>query len=194
MAIDGRSASGKTTLATLLSGAVPGSAVVHTDDIPSSGNWPGRDAYSSPDTGRATQRSFYDWTERLLENVLEPARAGQAVRYRPPAWEDWFREEGAIEVPLGCPMLLLEGVGAARRELMHVLDVAVWVQSDIEQAKTRGIARDGGDAEAAAFWERWMAEEFPFLADQRPWDRVNVIVSGTPELGHDPASQVVVAA
>lgn len=77
---------------------------------------------------------------------------------------------------------------------MHILDVAVWVQSDIEQAKTRGIARDGGDAEAAAFWERWMAEEFPFLAAQRPWEKANVIVSGTSELEHDPALQVVVAA
>ena len=45
-AIDGRSAGGKTTLATLISRAVPGSVVVHTDDIPSSGTWPGRDAHS----------------------------------------------------------------------------------------------------------------------------------------------------
>lgn len=60
-------------------------------------------------------------------------------------------------------MLILEGVGAARWELTYALDAVVWVQSDIEQAKTRGIARDGGDAEAAAFWERWMAEEFPYF-------------------------------
>jgi uridine kinase len=162
VAIDGRSAGGKTTLATLLSHAVPGSMVVHTDDIPSSGNLPGRDTYSSPYVETATQRSFYDWTERLLENVLRPARAGQAVRYRPPAWEDWFREEGAIEVPLGCPMLILEGVGAARRELAHVLDAVVWVQSDIERAEERGITRDGGDADT--------------------------VVCGTPDLEHDPAS------
>lgn len=90
-------------------------------------------------------------------------------------------------------MLILEGVGAARRELMHAVDAVVWVQSDMEQARTQGIARDGGDAEAAAFWETWMAEEFPFLADQRPWERANAVVSGTPERAHDPTSEVVVA-
>ncbi len=194
VAIDGRSASGKTTLATTISRAVPSSVVVHIDDIPSSGNWLSRDTYPPPHIESDTQRSFYDWTERLLENVLMPTRTGQAVQYRPPAWEDWFREEGAIEVPPRCPVLILEGVGAGRRELTHAVDAVVWVQSDTEQAKTRGITRDGGDAAAAAFWDEWMAEEFPFLADQRPWERANVVVTGTSYLGHDPSSHVAVSA
>ena len=105
IAIDGRSASGKTTLATVLSKAVPGSALVHTDDI-------------------AWHHSFFDWTELLLEGILEPARTGDNVEYRPPAWKERGRE-GAIYVPSGCPMLILEGVGAARRELMHVVDRAI---------------------------------------------------------------------
>lgn len=193
IAVDGRSASGKSTLAGFLHRAVPDSAVVHTDDVPSSGNWHGAAVKASNPSGNIPpHRSFFDWTERLLKNVLEPARAGQVVRYRPRAWEDWKRE-GAIEVPSGCSMLILEGVGAARHELMHVIDVVVWIQSDVEQAETRGIARDGGDAGAVAFWERWMAEEFPFLADQRPWERADVVVAGTPDLEYDLTSQVVVA-
>jgi hypothetical protein len=28
----------------------------------------------------------------------------------------------------------------------------------------------------------WMAEEIPFLADQRPWERANLIASGIPEI------------
>lgn len=174
VAIDGRSASGKTTLTTLLSGAVPGSAVVHTDDI-------------------AWHHSFFDWSDLLLSAVLEPVRAGRGVAYRPLAWEERGRE-GTIEVPPGCSMVILEGVGAARHELTRVLDAVVWVQSDMEQARTRGIARDGGDAAAVAFWDEWMAAELTFLAAQRPWERANVIVSGTPGLEHDPASQIVVAA
>lgn len=188
VAIDGRSAGGKTTLATLLSQAVPGSAVVHTDDLPSSGNWSGTDAHSVPGA-----RSFFDWTRRLLEHVLEPARAGRAVRYRPESWKDWSRGEGAIEVKPGCPLLLLEGVGSARRELTHALDAIVWVQSDVDKAKVRGVARDGGDAAASAFWDEWMAQELPFLTDQRPWDRANFVVSGTPKLKHDLASELVIS-
>lgn len=74
---------------------------------------------------------------------------------------------------------------------MHVVDSVVWVQADLERARARGITRDGGDASAAAFWDEWMAEEFPFLAQQRPWERADVIVAGTPDLEYDPAFVVV---
>ena len=173
VAVDGRSASGKTTLARTLHRAVPGSAVVHTDDV-------------------AWHHSFFDWTELLLGEVLEPARRGQAVQYRPPAWVERDRK-GAIAVPPNCSLLILEGVGAARHELMHVVDTVVWVQADLEQARIRGIARDGGDAGAVVFWDEWMAAEFTFQAEQRPWERADFVVSGTPDLEHDPSFQVVVA-
>jgi hypothetical protein len=38
-----------------------------------------------------------------------------------------------------------------------------------------------------------MAEEVPFVADQRPWERALLTVSGTPGLRHDPSTEVVVA-
>jgi hypothetical protein len=82
VAIDGRSASGKTTLATLLSHAVPGSVVVHTDDI-------------------AWHHSFFDWSELLLQAVLGPVQAGRGAAYRPSAWIERGRE-GAITVPVDC--------------------------------------------------------------------------------------------
>ena len=193
LAVDGRSGSGKSTLATLIHKAVVSrAALVHTDDLPSSSNWSGKDTYTPRDLD-PTQRSFFDWTERLLGEVLKPARAGQEVQYRPPAWDDWNREENAINVPPECALLILEGVGAARRELTHLLDVVVWVQGDLKRAKARGIERDGGDAEAAAFWEEFMSAEFPFLAEQRPWERADIIVNGTPEGEHDSLTHVVVA-
>ena len=174
IAVDGRGAGGKSTAANVLSGAVPGSVVVHTDDI-------------------AWHHGFFNWADLARDGVLIPARAGRGVHYRPPAWDQRGRE-GAIEVPLGCPLLILEGCGAARKELMPLIDVVVWVQADIERAKVRGLVRDGGTAEAAAFWDEWMAEEFPFFAEQRPWERADVIVSGMPDLEHDAALEVVVAA
>lgn len=172
VAIDGRSAGGKTTLARLLSQAVPASAVVHTDDI-------------------AWHHSFFDWSDLLLSAVLEPVRAGRGVAYRPPAWAERGRP-GAIEVPSASSLVFLEGVGAARRELMHALDAVVWIQSDMTRARVRGIDRDGGEA-AVAFWDEWMDAELVFLADQRPWERADAIVCGTPELEHDPTLEVVVA-
>ena len=173
IAVDGRGAGGKSTLAAVLSSAVPGSVVVHTDDI-------------------AWHHGFFNWAELVRDGVFIPAHDGQDVHYRPPAWEVRGRE-GAVTVPAGCPLLILEGCGAAREELMPWIDVVVWVQSDTEKAKVRGLVRDGGTAEAEAFWDEWMAEEFPFFAEQRPWERADVIASGMPDLDYDRSSQAVIA-
>jgi len=66
-------------------------------------------------------------------------------------------------------------------------------QSDLAEAEQRGIERGGGDEAAVSFWHLWMAEELPFMAQQRPWTRANVIVAGTPSVPHDPPNKVVIA-
>jgi energy-coupling factor transporter ATP-binding protein EcfA2 len=166
VAVDGRGGSGKSTLAAQLHAAVPESVVVHTDDV-------------------AWHHSFFDWTDLLARDVLEPLRRGEAVRYRPPGWQAKGRP-GAIEVLAGLELVLVEGVGAGRRELAHLLDAVVWVQSDAAEAERRGIARDAaagahGDSEGATrFWHEWMSQELPFVAAQRPWERATVIARAPP--------------
>lgn len=173
IAVDGRGGGGKTTLAETVAAVVPGAVVVHTDDV----SW---------------HESFFGWAELMADGVLAPAGRGEPVAYRPPAWDARDRP-GVIEVPAGCPLLVVEGVGAGRRELSDLVDTTIWVQSDLVEAERRGIARDGGTAEVTAFWHEWMAEELPFQAAQRPWERAAAVVSGTPHLPHDPATEVVVA-
>jgi energy-coupling factor transporter ATP-binding protein EcfA2 len=168
-----RHGSGKTTVSDRICAAVPAAAVVRTDDV-------------------AWQHSILGWTDLLADGVLRPLHRGEPVNFRPPAWRERSRE-GAIEVPAGRELVMVEGVGAARRELMALLDVVVWVQSDMVEAERRGIERDGGDEAAVSFWHLWMAEELPFMEEQRPWERAAFIVAGTPLLPHDPASQVVIA-
>jgi len=178
VAIDGRGGAGKSTLAQRLHVAVTPSAVVHTDDV-------------------AWHHSFFGWHELLAQGVLQPTREGRPVSYRPPAWQERGRA-GAVEVPAGLDLLFVEGTGAGRRELSHLVDAVVWVQSDLHEAKRRALARDvaegtaPGAAQAEAFWHEWMAEEIPFLAEQRPWDRACCMTAGTHVLDHAP-HQVVVA-
>jgi hypothetical protein len=175
LAIDGRSSSGKTTLAARLHDLVPGSAVVHTDDI-------------------AWFHSRFGWADLLADGILVPARAGRPVSFRPPRWDERQRE-GAIEVPGDCALLIVEGVGAARRETAHLTDAAVWVQSDEREAERRSVARVGqpGDSPSLRHLRDWMAEEVPFLADQRPWERADLVACGTPQIPCDPATELVVA-
>lgn len=180
VAVDGRSAGGKTTLARRLAAAYPAAALVHTDDV-------------------AWNHSFFGWDDVLAAGVLAPARRGEAVAFRPPPWDEHDRP-GAIEVPAGTRLLVVEGVGSSRRALADVVDVAVWVQSDVVEARRRGIERDvqlGRTPDAAVeFWDRWDAEEVAFLAADRPWERADVVACGTPELAGVPvaATEVLVDA
>ena len=94
LGVGGRSSSGKTTLAGRLATEVSPAVVVHTDDI-------------------AWRQSVLDWDQLLISGVLEPARRGRPVAYRPPKWNEHGRT-GAVEVPAGTRVLIVEGVGATR--------------------------------------------------------------------------------
>jgi len=180
VAIDGRSARGKSTLSTQLRAAAPGVSValVHTDDV-------------------AWYESFFGWASLMIDGVLAPLHAGAAVDFRPPAWAINGRE-GAVRVPAGLDLVLVEGVGAGQRELSGFLDAIVWVQSDFTLAEERGIARDIGEGvngdrdQTVAFWREWMTGELPFVAEQRPWERACAVVAGTPTISLLPV-QVAVA-
>jgi len=173
LAVDGRSGSGKTTLAGRIQRVIPASAVVHTDDI-------------------AWKQAMFDWAGLLTGGILEPVHRNEPVRFRPPAWQEHNRD-GAIEVPRNSELVIIEGAGSARRELMPMIDAVIWVQSDMAETERRGIDRDGGDEAAITFWHLWMAEELPFMAQQQPWTRADIIIAGTPAIPHDPATQVVIA-
>lgn len=175
LAVDGRSSSGKTTLAARVQDVMAGSAVVHTDDI-------------------AWWHSRFGWADLLIDGILMPVRRGESVMFRPPGWAELGRE-GSIDVPAGCPLLLVEGVGAGHREAAHLVDGLVWVQADQAEAEQRSLARvgqPGGPASVRALRE-WMAEEDAFLADQRPWERADLIVAGTPRISFDRVTQLVIA-
>jgi hypothetical protein len=183
LAIDGRSNNGKTTLANRISELVPGSVVIHTDDI-------------------AWEHSRFGWADLLTNGILTPVHRGQAVSYRPPRWDEHGRE-GSIQVPAGCPLLIIEGDGAGRREVAHLIDTVIWVQADEMEAGRRAADRAANPPAAdlanravdeAPFDEDgWMAEERPFNTAQRTWERADIIVCGTPQIPHDPATEIVIA-
>jgi hypothetical protein len=173
VAVDGRSSSGKTTLAGRIGTAVPGAAIVHTDDL-------------------AWWYSAFGWAELLVDGVLRAARRGEAVSYRPPGWVERDRP-GAVEVPAGPALLIVEGVGAGRTEVAHLLDLILYVQSDLDVAERRDAARVAAGEISPSAHARWMAEERTFVARQRPWSRAWAVIAGAPDLTYDPASEVVVA-
>ncbi|MFK0192150.1 uridine kinase [Kitasatospora sp. NPDC090308] len=143
VAVDGHAGSGKTTFTGRLAAALGGAPVVHLDDL-------------------ATHEEPFGWTERLRAGVLEPLARGVAGRH--PVY-DWtaraFTAERAVPV---APVVLLEGVGAGRREVRPHLAALLWMELDPAAARARGQLRDG--PELAEFWAGWSrAEDAHFAAD-----------------------------
>jgi putative protein kinase ArgK-like GTPase of G3E family len=165
VAVDGRSASGKSTLAERLHVAMPGSTVIHTDDL----------AWHEP---------LFGWGH-LLTDLLGRIHRAEDVFYRPPQWDQRGRR-GGITVPVGLDAVIVEGIGASQLQHADLVDATVWVQADFAQAEKRGIARDvalgvNGDAQqATAFWHDWMSHELTFFEEQEPWRRASVIANGSP--------------
>lgn len=165
--VDGRSGSGKSTFASRLARLL-GAGVVHTDDV-------------------AWQHHPTDWADLLVSGVIEPWRRAAdggdhtGGAFRPPQWIARDRP-GAIEIP-ATRVLVVEGVGAGRRELAALAELVVWVQADPAQARRRGLARDvelgRTPAEAEDFWDEWARFEDPFLAADQPWTRAHLVVNGT---------------
>ena len=170
VAIDGGSAAGKSTFAARLAAALGSAPVVHTDDV-------------------AWHHSFFDWWPVLADEVLAPLRSGRSVSLRPRPWQERDRP-GTIDVP-AAPVVLVEGVGAGRRELAAWLDVVIWLDADRSLARQRGLARPDEDP---AFWDEWSVAEEAHLEADRPWTRAKLLVDTTSSVPHDPEQEYVRAA
>lgn len=140
--VDGHAGSGKSTFAGRLADALGGASVLHLDDL-------------------ATHEELFTWTERLLEQVIEPLRHGRSARYTPYDWR--ARGFGPARVLPCAPVVVVEGVGAGRRALRPYLAWLGWMEVTEGEAWARGQARDG--AEQAAFWAGWVRAERRHFAD-----------------------------
>jgi len=173
VAIDGRGGAGKSMLAERLRERVPGSVIVHTDDV-------------------AWHHAMFDWGPVLAENVLRPLHRAAEVEFRPTAWIVRGRP-GVIHVPAGADVVWVEGTGIIRQELATWIDVGIYVQGDLAEQERRLVARDGNSPAMRRHKAAWLEEELPFMVRERPWEHAALVVDGTAALddSHDPA--VVVA-
>ena len=155
--VDGFGASGKTTLADMIAAAVPGAVVVHVDD------------FARPDV-QGWERN------RFVEQLLQPLLAGRPARYQ--RW-DWGTDTGAEwhDVPADVAVVV-EGVSSTDVRLGVPWDITLWVDAPYETRLTRALERDG--PELLDRWlTDWMPSEEAYARDQRPQERVDLIVVGS---------------
>lgn len=126
-----------------MAAALGGAPVLHLDDI-------------------ASHEQLFEWTGRLMAQVIRPFARGESASYLP---YDWVaRDFGAPRLLPAAPVVLIEGVGAGRRALRPHLALLLWMELPQEESWARGRLRDG--AEQREFWEGWVeAERAHFTAD-----------------------------
>ncbi|MEV4722633.1 hypothetical protein AB0K29_03065 [Micromonospora humida] len=171
VAVDGPSGAGKSVFTARLADALAGlpdggrPPVVHTDDL--------LDGWDD---------QFTFWT-RLEERVLTPLRDGRPGSYRRYSWVRRAFLPREVPVPVA-PVLLLEGVSAARAAIRPELTLSVQVTAPGPVRLRRALDRDG--AHLLAELRRWHAGEEAHFAADRTADAVDLVVDGAPTLPHDP--------
>ena len=153
VAVDGRSGSGKTLLASAVADTL-GCQVVHLDDL-----YPGWDGLEA---GVAL----------LTEHVLAPLARGEEAAY--PQW-DWMRARPGRTVTVDAgPILVVEGCGALVAPAVAFAALRVWLDAPDEVRKERALSRDGETY--APHWERWAAQEDAVYAVAGPRDTAHVVL------------------
>lgn len=152
LAIDGRCASGKTTLALSIKELI-NCSVIHMDHF-----------FLRPEQ-RTEERLFrpggnIDW-ERLLSEVLMPLSNNKAFAYRPyDCHKQEFGEAVKIEPK---PVVLLEGSYSCHPKLFDKYDYHVFMSVEPAEQLRRIQARNGQSA-AAVFRNKWIPLEEKYFS------------------------------
>jgi len=154
IAIDGRSAAGKSTFASRLSEVV-NSLVIHGDDFFAGGV----DIRNEPPSRLAA--SCINWREQVA--AIESLQStGVAVYHR----FDWQAFDGTQERALTTltvqPIVILEGVYSARPELRSYFDCFILIEVDDQRRKKQWLKREG---EITAWDKQWLEAEDWYFAN-----------------------------
>ena len=147
VALDGRCASGKTTLAALLQQQT-GCSVVHMDHF-----------FLRPEQrtrGRLEQPGGNVDYERFLAEVLEPLRAGKDCSYRP---YDCKQQKLAEPVAVRQrKLIVVEGSYSCHPELWDFYDLHIFLTVSPEEQRLR-IRRRNGEKGLEIFQNKWIPLE-----------------------------------
>jgi uridine kinase len=166
VAVDGPSGAGKTRFARRLAQPI-GAPVIHTDDLLD---------------GWDDQFTFWD---RLEKHVLGPLRRGETACYQRYQWHTGTFDPVPVRLD-PAPVVIVEGVSAARRAIRPELSLAVFVTAPAPLRLDRVLTRDGDDSLAfRAYLERWRDAEDRHFAEDETAKHAALVVDGAAETGDD---------
>ena len=152
--IDGRSNSGKSTLAAQVQNLIfkdgeSAPRIIHMDDL-----YPGWDGLEAG----------ADYLQRF---VLNPLSRGETASWQEYDWAKGERDQWR-EFSGGTP-LIIEGCGSLNQRSAASGDICIWLEVDEQVRKERWLQREGSDEH----WASWAAQELDFYAREKSAELAN---------------------
>ena len=160
--IDGVGGAGKTTLSKSLKENLAEVSIVQLDD------------FYSPELSRADRN-------RVLQQVLEPLENNADAKYQIFDWRSNTLKDWHSIKPGG--IVIIEGVSALHSDFVEKYDFRIWINCPPEIGFRRGIERDkvGDGVDNTDKWlSIWMPQEKEYVETQKPQQRADYILNGTP--------------
>jgi energy-coupling factor transporter ATP-binding protein EcfA2 len=161
--IDGRSGTGKTTLANALAPLLD-AQLVHLDDI-----YPGWDGLRAAADAVAADVLAAPTSETAPDGRAAPDGPAAPDGGTRPGWRRW---DWGTSLPAGWNRvdperaIVVEGCGALSRASARLATFRIWMESEDDTRRERAIARDGDTF--AREWDRWARQEDAFIAAEQP--------------------------
>ena len=162
VAIDGRCASGKTTLASLL-GSTVDCNIVHADSFFLLPHQRTEERLSVP--GENIEH------ERLLSEVLIPLKSGEPFSYRPFDCSTMDFKEDVFIIPK--KINIIEGSYCCHHSLLSFYDLTVFLSTDKEKQLQRILERNG-EASKKIFENKWIPLEEAYFEKYKLKDNTDL--------------------
>lgn len=163
LAIEGGSAAGKSTLAELLAGLYPDSAVFHADDFFLRPEQRTEERFAQP--GGNMDR------ERLEAEVLLPLCRGQTAEYHP--FDCGTMSLGAVRRAPAARLNIVEGAYSLHPALEGYYDLSVFLEISPETQRRRVLERNGPEW-GERFFSRWIPLENAYFRAARTAERCSL--------------------
>ncbi len=177
VALDGGSASGKSTLAAMIANEL-GAALVQSDDFFAAAitntEWDAR-------TPAEKARDAIDW-RRVRADALEPLCAGKPARWHAFDFDAGVRPDGTYAMSTDfverepSDVIVLDGAYSTRPELADLIDLSVLVDVPVAVRHARLAAREE-KSWLAAWHARWDDAEAYYFSHVRPASSFDLVVT-----------------
>jgi uridine kinase len=170
VALDGRSGTGKSTLAEWMAGQL-GGIRVDQDDFYSGGEiheWQRLTPQEKVDR-------VIDWS-RVRDEVLLPLRAGRGASWRPFNWGTMIGLSPETITAQPSSIVILDGAYSARPELGDLIDLSILVTLDDAVRRERLRQREGEEI-ASAWHPVWDEAEDCYFGTIRPPEAFDLVIS-----------------